>query len=70
MTENIKTIGYVLMLLGVWSYVQDMEYTEKHEYTKGLERVIATCLSSQDQQIWIGNELYLCSATPTGVTKL
>lgn len=67
MTENIKTIGYVLILLGVWSYVQDMEYTERYEYTQGLERVIATCLSAKDQPIWIGDELYLCSASPTGV---
>ena len=67
MKENIKTIGYVLMLLGVWSYVQDMEYTEQHEYTQQLERVMATCLSTQDQPIWIGDELHLCSATPTGV---
>lgn len=67
MTENIKTIGYVLMLLGVWSYVQDMEYKERHEYTQQLERVMATCLSTQDQPIWIGDELHLCSAHPTGV---
>lgn len=66
--ENLKTAGWICILLGVWSWANERDWQDKNtQYTKELERVVATCLSAKDQQIWIGDELYLCSATPTGV---
>lgn len=66
--ENLKTAGWICILLGVWSWANERDWQDRNtQYTKELERVVATCLSAKDQQIWIGDELYLCSATPTGV---
>ena len=68
--ENIKTAGWICILLGVWSWANERDWQDKNtQYTKELERVVATCLSAKDQQIWIGDELYLCSATPTGISR-
>lgn len=69
--ENLKTAGWICILLGVWSYVQDMEYQERTQdqaaYTKALERTLATCLSGPDVPIQIGDRIYMCGATDTGV---
>lgn len=66
--ENLKTAGWICILLGVWSWANERDWQDKNtQYTKELERVVATCLSAKDQQIWIGDELYLCSAHPTGI---
>lgn len=66
--ENIKTAGWICILLGVWSWANERDWQDRHTtYTKELERVIATCLSAKDQPIWIGGELHYCSTTPTGI---
>lgn len=69
--ENLKTAGWICILLGVWSYVQDAEYTERTQdqaaYTKALERTLATCLSGPDQTLIIENEVWLCGVSRTGV---
>lgn len=69
--ENLKTAGWICILLGVWSYVQDAEYTERMQdqaaYTKALERTLATCLSGPDVPIQIGSEIWFCGAADTGV---
>ena len=66
--ENIKTAGWICILLGVWSWANESDWQDRNtQYTQQLERVLATCMSAKDQPIWIGEELHLCSATPTGV---
>lgn len=68
--ENLKTAGWICILLGVWSWANERDWQDKNtQYTKELERVVATCLSAKDQQIWIGDELYLCSSSPTGISR-
>ena len=74
MTEQIKTIRWVLILLGLWSWVQERDWQDRQsaqaEYTKALERTLATCLSGGDNVITVGDEVWLCGASRTGVTRL
>lgn len=37
------------------------------EYTAALEKLLARCLTKGDQPIVIGDELWMCSATNTGI---
>jgi hypothetical protein len=45
------------------------EIAQLADYTKALEGVLALCLSRSDSPVWIGDELFMCAAVPTGVKK-
>ena len=62
--EIIKAAGWWLIALGValWWLSPDESYTGE------LEKVVAQCLSSSSgKPVVIGDEVYMCGATATGV---
>jgi len=45
----------------------DMREQMRSQYVSELERVVAKCTSSGDNAIQIGDELYFCGASSSGV---
>lgn len=63
----MKVALYITALLAVYAIAQRQDASDV-EYTKNLERVLATCVaSSAGGPIVIGDELHMCGATPTGI---
>ena len=47
----------------------DARQAQGKQYTANLERTLATCLSRGDNPIMIGDELWMCGATPAGTFR-
>lgn len=63
----MKTALYIVALLAVYAIAQRQDAADV-AYTQNLERVLATCVAtSSGGPIVIGDELYFCGATPTGI---
>jgi hypothetical protein len=63
----MKVTLYIAALILVYTFAQERDAQDR-AYTQNLERVLATCVaSSSGGPIYIGNELHMCGATPTGI---
>jgi hypothetical protein len=39
------------------------------EYIKALEKIVSLCFGDKEQAVFVGGELHLCRAVPTGVMQ-
>lgn len=61
-------IAILLGVLAVYGWVQQKDLKEQHKAAlKPAMAILAKCLNRGDNLIQIGNEIYICGATPTGV---
>jgi len=62
----MKRALYLFALLAVYVYMQHKD-AEQEQYTKGLESVLARCLTNNTGGgVVIGGQIYLCGIYDTG----
>lgn len=62
----MKTAAYITALLAIYAITQRQDAADV-EYTRNLEEVVASCLSSPiGKPVTIGNEIFLCGIVSTG----
>lgn len=78
LTEVARSLMFYLVIMLIAAFVlwfiMEALVTEainrdhaQAEYVKNLERTLAKCLSGKDQPIQVGNEVWFCGATNSGV---
>lgn len=65
----IGVVWLVVLFANQVSAAQAQRDSKQADYVRGLEKALAACLGDKEGALFIGGELHLCRAVPTGIKE-